>query len=232
MSFLDTTQLALEAAMSGSMLRQTLLTNDLANADTPGFQPQDVNFQQPLAHALAARAVPQLRSASSRTRHRRRRRRRQRRRRRADERRHRRERPALPGADRGRRRARADPRARDEHERDELLRRDQHRGERPDAPSAPRMDVTAENLANAQTTVGTERQPLPAPGGRAAGRQRQLRLDARERDGHAPQPTPGRRGGRRHRRRPDARPARLRPGQPEANKQGYVKMPNVSRSPR
>ncbi len=52
MSFLDITQQALEAAMSGSMQRQTLLTNNLANADTPGFQPQDVNFQQTLANAL------------------------------------------------------------------------------------------------------------------------------------------------------------------------------------
>lgn len=52
MSFLDTTQQALQSAMSGSMLRQTLLTNNLANADTPGFQPQDVNFQQTLASAL------------------------------------------------------------------------------------------------------------------------------------------------------------------------------------
>jgi flagellar basal-body rod protein FlgB len=38
--------------MSGSMQRQTLLTNNLANADTPGFQPDDVNFQQTLANAL------------------------------------------------------------------------------------------------------------------------------------------------------------------------------------
>ena len=52
MSLLDTTQLALESAMSGSMLRQTLLTNNLANADTPGYQPQDVNFQSTLAAAI------------------------------------------------------------------------------------------------------------------------------------------------------------------------------------
>ncbi|MGO9751586.1 MAG: flagellar basal body rod protein FlgB [Solirubrobacteraceae bacterium] len=52
MSFLDSTQLTLEAAMSGSMVRQTLLTNNLANADTPNYQPQDVNFQQTLASAI------------------------------------------------------------------------------------------------------------------------------------------------------------------------------------
>jgi flagellar basal-body rod protein FlgB len=52
MSLLDTTQVSLEAAMSGSMLRQSLLTNNLANADTPGYQPQDVNFQATLANAI------------------------------------------------------------------------------------------------------------------------------------------------------------------------------------
>jgi flagellar basal-body rod protein FlgB len=54
MSILDTTQLALEAAMRGSMLRQSLLTDNLANADTPGYQRQDVNFQSTLANAVSA----------------------------------------------------------------------------------------------------------------------------------------------------------------------------------
>ena len=35
------------------MLRQSLLTNDLANANTPDFQPEDVNFQQTLASAMS-----------------------------------------------------------------------------------------------------------------------------------------------------------------------------------
>jgi flagellar basal-body rod protein FlgB len=52
MSLLDTTQLSLEAAMRGSMLRQTLLTNNMANADTPGYQREDVNFQSTLANAI------------------------------------------------------------------------------------------------------------------------------------------------------------------------------------
>jgi len=52
MSLLDTTQQALESAMSGSMLRQTLLTNNLANVDTPGYQPEDVDFQSTLANAI------------------------------------------------------------------------------------------------------------------------------------------------------------------------------------
>jgi flagellar basal-body rod protein FlgB len=54
MSLIDPTQSALEAAMRGSMLRQTLLTNNLANADTPGYQRQDVNFQGALSNAMAA----------------------------------------------------------------------------------------------------------------------------------------------------------------------------------
>jgi flagellar basal-body rod protein FlgB len=58
MSLLDPTQLALESAMRGSMLRQTLLTNNLANADTPGYQREDVNFQGTLANAMAAGQSP------------------------------------------------------------------------------------------------------------------------------------------------------------------------------
>src|SRR6185437_4467181 len=52
MSLLDTTQQALESAMSGSMMRNTLLTNNLANVDTPGYQPEDVNFQSTLQSAI------------------------------------------------------------------------------------------------------------------------------------------------------------------------------------
>ena len=38
--------------MSGSMMRQSLLTNNLANVDTPGYQREDVNFQGTLQNAL------------------------------------------------------------------------------------------------------------------------------------------------------------------------------------
>ena len=38
--------------MSGSMMRNTLLTNNLANVDTPGYQPEDVNFQSTLQSAI------------------------------------------------------------------------------------------------------------------------------------------------------------------------------------
>ena len=52
MSLLDSTQLALEAAMRGSMQRQALLTNNLANVDTPGYEPEDVDFQSQLDVAM------------------------------------------------------------------------------------------------------------------------------------------------------------------------------------
>ena len=58
MSLLDTTQLSLEAAMRGSMMQQTLLTNNLANADTPGYQQETVNFQGQLQSALASGQSP------------------------------------------------------------------------------------------------------------------------------------------------------------------------------
>ena len=44
--------------MRGSMLRQTLLTNNLANADTPGYQREDVNFQSTLASAIQSGQSP------------------------------------------------------------------------------------------------------------------------------------------------------------------------------
>ena len=52
MSLLDSTQLALETAMRGSMQRQALLTNNLANVDTPGYEPEDVDFQSQLDAAM------------------------------------------------------------------------------------------------------------------------------------------------------------------------------------
>jgi flagellar basal-body rod protein FlgB len=58
MSLIDTTQLTLEAAMRGSMQRQTLLTNNLANADTAGYKAEDVDFQGALRTALAQGQSP------------------------------------------------------------------------------------------------------------------------------------------------------------------------------
>lgn len=53
MSLFDTTQLSLEAAMRGASLRQTLLTDNLANVNTPGYQRKDVDFHATLQAALA-----------------------------------------------------------------------------------------------------------------------------------------------------------------------------------
>jgi len=52
MSLFDTTQLSLEAALRGSSLRQTLLTDNLANVNTPGYQRKDVDFHAQLADAM------------------------------------------------------------------------------------------------------------------------------------------------------------------------------------
>ncbi|HYB31466.1 MAG TPA: hypothetical protein VEF89_33065 [Solirubrobacteraceae bacterium] len=58
MSLLDATQQTLESAMSGAELRNTLLTQNLANVDTPGYQAQDVNFQSTLQQAIQAGQSP------------------------------------------------------------------------------------------------------------------------------------------------------------------------------
>jgi flagellar basal-body rod protein FlgB len=50
--FYDNTQLALERAVSGASMRQEVLANNLANAETPGFQRSDVDFHSTLAQAM------------------------------------------------------------------------------------------------------------------------------------------------------------------------------------
>ena len=54
MGLFDVTQTALEQALAGSALRQKALADNLANANTPGFQRSDVDFQSTLAGALDA----------------------------------------------------------------------------------------------------------------------------------------------------------------------------------
>ena len=48
----DTTQLALERAISGASVRQQALAANIANADTPGYQRVDVDFHGALAAAM------------------------------------------------------------------------------------------------------------------------------------------------------------------------------------
>lgn len=54
MELFDATQIALERALQGSSLRQRVLSNNLANANTPGFKRSDVDFHESLARELQA----------------------------------------------------------------------------------------------------------------------------------------------------------------------------------
>jgi flagellar basal-body rod protein FlgB len=58
MALVDPTQQLLEAAMRGSWLRETALTNNIANADTPGYQRQEVNFESTLQNAIEGGQPP------------------------------------------------------------------------------------------------------------------------------------------------------------------------------
>jgi flagellar basal-body rod protein FlgB len=53
MSVFDPTQIALMRAISGATLRDSVLANNIANADTPGFQPSEVDFHSALSQALS-----------------------------------------------------------------------------------------------------------------------------------------------------------------------------------
>lgn len=53
MDLFDTTQSALNRAITGTTLRQATLANNLANANTPGYQRQDVDFHSALKSAIA-----------------------------------------------------------------------------------------------------------------------------------------------------------------------------------
>jgi len=52
MALVDSTQQLLEAAMRGSWQRETALTNNVANAETPGYQRKEVNFESTLQSAV------------------------------------------------------------------------------------------------------------------------------------------------------------------------------------
>jgi flagellar basal-body rod protein FlgB len=58
MALVDSTQQLLEAAMRGAWQRQTALTNNVANADTPGYTRQEVNFEATLQNAVSAGQSP------------------------------------------------------------------------------------------------------------------------------------------------------------------------------
>jgi flagellar basal-body rod protein FlgB len=62
---IDTTQLALEQAMAGASQRQNALANNLANAETPGYQRVDVDFHGALQAALGRNDASEQRSSLS-----------------------------------------------------------------------------------------------------------------------------------------------------------------------
>jgi len=53
MELFDTTQLGLERAISGAEMRQSVLAANVANANTPGYRPKDVDFHSALRAAFA-----------------------------------------------------------------------------------------------------------------------------------------------------------------------------------
>ena len=52
MTLFDVTQLSLESAIRGSAMRQTTLAANVANANTPGYVRQDVDFHGALKAAM------------------------------------------------------------------------------------------------------------------------------------------------------------------------------------
>ena len=56
MDLFDTSIVGIEKAMQGSLLRQQVLANNIANANTPGYQRSDVDFQSALAQAFSSGA--------------------------------------------------------------------------------------------------------------------------------------------------------------------------------
>jgi flagellar basal-body rod protein FlgB len=60
----DTSQLALERAISGASTRQNALAANIANADTPGYRRVDVDFHSALSAAMGS---SDARSALERT---------------------------------------------------------------------------------------------------------------------------------------------------------------------
>jgi len=65
MDLFDTTQIALQRAIAGTSLRQSALASNLANADTPGYQRQDVDFHSALKSALSSQGVAPAQSMAA-----------------------------------------------------------------------------------------------------------------------------------------------------------------------
>jgi flagellar basal-body rod protein FlgB len=63
-TLIDNTQLGLERAISGASMRQSVLANNLANAETPGFRRMDVDFHDTLAQAMKSSDSATIESAT------------------------------------------------------------------------------------------------------------------------------------------------------------------------
>ena len=63
-TLIDNTQLALERAISGASMRQSVLANNLANAETPGFRRMDLDFHGALAQAMRASDAGMIEAAT------------------------------------------------------------------------------------------------------------------------------------------------------------------------
>ncbi len=64
MTLIDNTQLGLERAISGASMRQSVLANNLANAETPGYHRMDVDFHDTLAQAMKTSDPAAIESAT------------------------------------------------------------------------------------------------------------------------------------------------------------------------
>ena len=64
MTLFDVTQVTLETAIRGAAARQTALASNVANANTPGYQRQDVDFRGALKAALGSGDKGQLESVA------------------------------------------------------------------------------------------------------------------------------------------------------------------------
>ena len=60
----DTTQLGLERAIAGAGMRQATLAQNVANANTPGYQRKDVDFHSTLRDALASGSAQAVEATS------------------------------------------------------------------------------------------------------------------------------------------------------------------------
>jgi flagellar basal-body rod protein FlgB len=64
MTLFDVTQLSLQSALRGAAMRQSTISANIANANTPGYRRQDVDFHGTLRAAMATGASAAIEQAS------------------------------------------------------------------------------------------------------------------------------------------------------------------------